>query len=261
MSQIPFQQTLGLQALSPKIAHGFFGRRGGVSNGIYDSLNAGPGSNDEPRHIAENRARIVSALTDTWALPLLSAYQVHSADVITVTDPFSPEDRPTGDALVTNQTGIGLCILTADCTPVLFADAEAGVIGASHAGWKGALAGVLENTVDAMVTLGAKPSQITAGIGPCLQKQSFEVGPDLKNPFVEKHPWAGDMFEPGQDDRSYFDIVTFCESLLTKCGIERCETLNEDTLTQPERFFSNRFRVKANQSDYGRNASVIFLCD
>lgn len=261
MSEIPFQQTPGLQAPSPKIAHGFFGRRGGVSTGIYDSLNAGPGSNDEPKHVSENRARIVSTLTGTRTRPLLSAYQIHSADVITVTDPFSPADRPKGDALVTNQKDIGLCILTADCTPVLFADVEAGVIGAAHAGWKGALAGVLENTVEAMVRLGAKPSQITAGIGPCLQKQSFEVGPDLKNPFIEKHPWAEDLFEPGQGDRSFFDIASFCEHLLTQCGIERCETLIEDTLTQPERFFSNRFRVKANQSDYGRNASVIFLCD
>ncbi|MAK60351.1 MAG: polyphenol oxidase [Ponticaulis sp.] len=241
------------------ISHGFFGREGGVSSGEYNSLNTGPGSNDDPEKVKENRTRVAAAMGAADMDHLISLFQIHSPNVVYIDAPFAWGERPEGDAMVTDVPGLALCVLTADCTPVLFADAEAGVIGAAHAGWKGALAGVIENTVDAMVWLGANRTHIKAAIGPSLSQDSFEVGPDLKEPFLDKHDWSAACFRPGQSDRSLFDIWNFCEAVLTRCGINQISCVSEDTLTQPDRYFSNRYRVKHNLSDYGRNASVIML--
>ncbi len=246
-------------SVDPKLAHGFFGREGGVSTGLYASLNVGPGSNDAPDAVKQNRAIVAKALDAADGDHLISLYQIHSANVVRITKPFDWEARPEGDAMVTNTPGLALCILTADCTPVLIADTKAGVIGAAHAGWKGALAGVIENTVAEMVALGASPEHMTAAIGPSLSQASFEVGPDLKSPFVDKHPWCERFFQTGREDRSQFDIWGFCEGILIREGISQVECLHEDTLTQPDRYFSNRWRVQNGLSDYGRNASVIML--
>ncbi|MDP3459898.1 MAG: polyphenol oxidase family protein, partial [Hyphomonas sp.] len=178
----PFTTAPSLTGLSG-VSHGFFGRRGGVSVGDYDSLNAGEGSADSPRNIAENRARISGAMSARW---LLSCYQVHSPDVVRVTGPWT--ERPKADAMVTDQRGLGLCILSADCTPVLFADPDSGIIGAAHAGWKGALAGVLLRTVEAMEALGADRARIRAAIGPTIQQASYEVGPEFRDAFLAAHP-------------------------------------------------------------------------
>lgn len=254
----PFLTSPALQKQSG-VRHGFFGREGGVSTGDYESLNVGPGSNDLTENVRENRTRVANALGAESMDHLISLYQIHSPNVVQIDAPFDWGDRPEGDAMVTNMPGLALCVLTADCTPVLLADAKAGIIGAAHAGWKGALAGVIENTVDAMVTLGAQRHQIAAAIGPSLSQESFEVGPDLKQPFVDKHDWSAACFRPGEGDRSWFDIWNFCEGVLLRSGVLDISNLREDTLSQPKRYFSNRYKVKHNLSDYGRNASVIML--
>lgn len=241
------------------ISHGFFGRKGGVSGGLYESLNTGPGSNDVPEHVMENRARVAAHFSATSRDHLISLFQIHSANVAQIEEPFAWQDRPEGDAMVTNVPGLALCVLTADCTPVLLADPQAGVIGAAHAGWKGALGGVIENTIEAMTKLGAKPENMVAAIGPSLSQASFEVGPDLKDPFVAKHDWSERLFSPGKDDRSWFDIWGFCQGVLMREGVASVDCVGADTLTQPDTYFSNRWRVREKLSDYGRNASVIML--
>lgn len=243
------------------VSHGFFGRQGGVSSGDYASLNVGPGSNDSTEYVKRNRAIVADAVGAESLDHLISLYQIHSADVVRIDAPFEWGARPEGDAMVTNRPGLALCILTADCTPVLLADADAGVIGAAHAGWKGALSGVIENTISAMCELGARPERMTAAIGPSLSQASFEVGPDLKAPFVEKHAWCERLFESGSGDRSQFDIWGFCEGILIREDVSSIDGLGEDTLTQPDRYFSNRWRLRKNLSDYGRNASVIMLTE
>lgn len=178
MSKPPFSQGHKLSTMSG-IKHGFFGREGGVSSELYDSLNVGEGSGDDATCVHQNRERVREAI---GADHLLSCYQIHSANVITVDEPW--EVRPEGDAMITTVPGIALCILTADCVPILFADAKAGVIGAAHAGWKGALSGVVEATLNAMETLGADRSEITAAIGPAIQQDSYEVGPEFRDTWV-----------------------------------------------------------------------------
>ena len=175
MTTPPFTTTSHLSTLSG-VRHGFFGRQGGVSKGLYDSLNLGEGSQDGASEVTQNRERVKAAI---GADHLLSCYQVHSPKVVTVTEPFS--ERPQADAMVTGAAGIALCILTADCVPILFADTKAGLVGAAHAGWKGALAGVCEATLEAMENLGADRSDITASIGPAIQQASYEVGPEFRD--------------------------------------------------------------------------------
>lgn len=254
----PFLTTASLEKHT-SLSHGFFGREGGVSTGVYDSLNTGPGSNDVMEYVKENRARVAAAMGAESMDHLISLFQIHSPNVVEISKPFTWGERPEGDAMVTTVPGVALCVLTADCTPVLFADVEAGVIGAAHAGWKGALAGVIEATVKAMVDRGAERSRISAAVGPSLSQSSFEVGPDLKEPFLDKHDWSASCFKPGDGDRSYFDIWAFCEGVLLRCGIMDISNVRQCTLDQPSRYFSNRYRVKHNLSDYGRNASVIML--
>ncbi len=181
----PFETAPGLAGLKG-IRHGFFGRKGGVSTGLYASLNAGRGSDDDPAAVVRNREIIRTAM---GAEALLSCHQIHSANVVHVTEAWD-DPRPEADAMVTAQPGLALCILTADCTPVLFADAEAGVIGAAHAGWKGALGGVLEATVASMTEIGARPGRIRAAIGPTIGQASYEVGPEFRDTFLETSPPA-----------------------------------------------------------------------
>ena len=252
----PFE-VAPLLASSDRIAHGFFGRQGGVSEGLYASLNTGPGSNDDPLAVVENRRRVADAL---GAQPdcLASLYQVHSADALSIDAPFGA-DRPKADALVTATPGLALCILTADCAPILLAAVEAGVIGAAHAGWKGALAGICDSVVDAMTTLGAAPGRMAAVIGPCIAQASYEVGPDFVERFVDESLDSEQYLKPGEGDRSHFDLAGFVRSRLICKGVSRVDTLPFDTCALESDYFSNRRRNKRGEADYGRNASVIML--
>ena len=236
------------------IRHGFFGRKGGVSTGIYESLNIGLGSDDDARAIRDNRDRICNALS---ADELLSCFQIHSAKVVTVTEPW--RTRPQADAMVTDRPGLGLCILSADCVPVLFADAEAGIIGAAHAGWKGALAGVCEEALTAMEALGAERSQIVAAIGPAIQQASYEVGPEFRDTFVGEQEWTDRLFVAGRDDRSHFDLTGYVEAVLTREGVAAVDKITHDTCAMDAAYFSNRRRNQRGEPDYGRNGSVILL--
>lgn len=246
------------QALAglPGIRHGFFGRQGGVSTGLYTSLNAGPGSSDDGDAVDQNRARIAQAM---GVGELVSCYQVHGIDVVEVSESWS--DRPQADAMVTSAPGIGLAILTADCVPVLFADAEAGVIGAAHAGWKGALAGVCEAAVEAMVARGADAARIRAAIGPAIQQASYEVGPEFRETFITADPASDAFFIPGQGDRSHFDLTGFVDQRLSQLGLGQIDRLTSDTCAEEDDFFSNRRRNHRSEPDYGRNASVIALVE
>ena len=254
MIQPPIVQGSLMKALTARVEHGFFGRKGGVSEGLYASLNVGVGSDDADAAIAANRQIVQDAF---GADALLSCYQVHGTDVMTVTEPWT--ERPRADAMATNRPGLALCILTADCTPVLFADSEAGVIGAAHAGWKGAVAGVLESCLDAMEALGANRSDIQAAIGPCIHQASYEVGPDLKDAVLHASDWAGRFFAPGAGDRWQFDLPGYAHARLVRTGCGAIETLPHDTCAMAEDYFSNRRRNHAGEPDYGRNASVIML--
>ena len=244
------------QNLSPhrNIRHGFFGRQGGVSQGLYDSLNLGLGSEDDPRDIRENRARVQETMQAT---DLLTCFQVHSSDVVTVTEPWTT--RPKADAMVTRVSGLALCILTADCVPILFADPEAGIIGAAHAGWKGALSGIAESTVAAMQELGAEPARICAAIGPAIQQNSYEVGPEFYQQWVGAKPWSEGYFEVGTGDRLHFDLTGCVAHSLRESGLGSVETIAHDTCALDTQYFSNRRRTHQNQADYGRNGSVIVL--
>jgi len=251
----PFSTTPALSALDG-IRHGFFGRQGGVSTGLYDSLNIGQGSDDEAQAIRDNRDLIRDAME---AEKLLSCFQVHSAKVVTVTEPW--HTRPQADAMVTQVPGLALCILSADCVPVLFADPAAKVIGAAHAGWKGALGGVCEATVEAMEALGAERGQIVAAIGPAIQQDSYEVGPEFRDTFVGEHEWTDRLFRAGCEDRSHFDLTGYVETVLRREGVNMVENLGHDTCAMAEDYFSNRRRNHRGEPDYGRNGSVIVLGD
>jgi len=256
MIQIPVHQAQKLSDL-PTISHGFFGRRGGVSKGIYESLNAGIGSDDWPEVVAENRARIAEVIGAPTHNHLQSVYQIHGADVVHLTKPLS--ERPEGDAMVTRAKGVALCILTADCAPILFADNKAGVIGAAHAGWKGAVAGAAERTVEAMVELGAQPKHIRAVVGPCIAQRSYEVGPEFHETIMQTAPWADSLFAPGEGDRLHFNLQTFVKNKLARLKLGWVDVIAHDTYEMSDIYFSNRRRVHAEEPDYGRNASVIML--
>jgi len=250
--------TLHADALtSHKIRHAFFGRDGGVSQGIYASLNAGPGSKDDPAAVAENRARIAAAF-GVGDAHLLSVYQVHSPRAIYVDRPW-PHARPQVDAMVTTTPGLALCILAADCAPVLFADESARVIGAAHAGWQGALGGVLEATINAMEEAGAACDRIVAAVGPCIGQASYEVGPEYLARFVAADATNARFFRAGAGDRSLFDLPAYCAARLGAARIGRIELTAKDTCALEDSYFSNRRAVKRSEGDYGRNASVIML--
>jgi YfiH family protein len=254
----PFEEAPAIKRFSMHVRHGFFGLRGGVSTGLYKSLNCGPGSGDDPEKVSENRRRVCLALggsLDRLATP----YQVHSARAVATDRPFAIGERPEADALVTRTPGLILGVLAADCAPVLLCDPHAGVIAAAHAGWRGAVGGVIESAVELMTTLGADPGKTAAAVGPCLSQASFEIGPDVEEAVLNATPWAEHLFESGQGDRKHFDLKRYCLSRLARLGIAHMDALADDTLTQPDRYFSHRRAVKAGERDCGRNMSAIVL--
>ncbi len=237
--------------------HGFLGRQSGISGGPYGGLNVGVGSDDDPAAISENRRRAAAAVMPGAALVTL--YQIHSADVVLVSAPFDDGVRPRADALVTDRPGLLLGILTADCAPVLFADMQAKVIGAAHAGWKGALAGVTDSTISAMEGLGADRSRIVAVIGPCISRMSYEVDDAFARRFGEADPANEHFFSGGRDGHHQFDLEGYVASRLASAGIGHVEILGLDTYSDPERFFSFRRSTHRNEPDYGRQISLIGL--
>ena len=254
----PISHTL-LEDPSGRIRHGFFGRVGGVSEGLYHSLNCGYGSGDDPEAVHENRARATGAcgLSPTT---LCTAYQVHSAEALVVTAPWEREAAPRVDAMATATPGLALAILTADCVPVLLADREAGVIGAAHAGWRGALNGVLEAAVEAMLGLGARAGMIRAVIGPAIGPGSYEVGPEFPAPFLARRPQDEDLFAPAERDGHFlFDIVGYVARRLSNLGLAAVEATGGDTCAEAGRFFSYRRSVHRGEPDYGRNISIVAL--
>lgn len=235
------------------LPHGFLGRSGGVSTGILSGLNTGWGSGDDREVITENRRRAVKAVLP--GAQLITVHQVHSADVIEAGD-WPDEDRPHADALVTDRPGILLGILTADCAPILLADREAGVIGAAHAGWRGAVAGVAASTIAAMERLGARRNRIAASVGPCIARANYEVDHD----FAERLGDANQhFFTDGPAGKPHFDLESFVVASLAAAGITRIEALGQDTYAQPERFFSFRRATHRAEPDYGRQLSLIGL--
>lgn len=238
------------------VPHGFLGRTGGVSEGIFRSLNVGLGSSDSREAVLENRRRAVDAVAP--GSRLVTLHQLHSARVVAAGD-WGDDVRPEADALVTDQPGVALGVLTADCAPVLFADAEAGVIGAAHAGWKGALGGVLQATVDAMVELGARRERISAAIGPCIARRSYEVGADFRDRFVAIDADFASFFDEGANGRCHFDLPGFCASRLATAGVRAAQQLGRDTYAAPEAFFSYRRTTHSGEPDYGRQLSLISL--
>lgn len=241
-------------ALAPR--HGFFTRKGGASSGIFAGLNCGTGSSDQAEIVAINRARVADAM-GLGVESLVSVHQVHSPDVVTVTAPLA--DRPRADAMVTATPGLALAVLTADCQPVLFADAKAGVIGAAHAGWKGARDGVMEATLDAMEALGARRGQITAVIGPCISQTAYEVGQEFFESFTDDAPEARRFFVNGNGDRYLFDLPSYGLWRLREAGVGHADWTRHCTYRDPARFYSYRRTTHAGEADYGRQISVIRL--
>lgn len=239
------------------IAHGFLGRRGGVSTGEYASLNVGLGSEDDPAAIRENRRRAANAVLPGAELATL--YQVHSADAVIVDAAYSDQDRPHADALVTDRPNLVLGILTADCVPVLFADRERGVVGAAHAGWKGALAGVTDNTIAMMEKLGADRTRIVAAIGPCIARASYEVSDEFRKIFEAAAPENERFFISGRAEHYQFDIEAYVVSRLAAAGIAKVEAMGLDTYAAPDRFYSYRRSCHLGETGYGRQISMIAL--
>ncbi|WP_425228036.1 peptidoglycan editing factor PgeF [Sphingomonas sp.] len=239
------------------LPHGFLGRSGGVSTGACASLNCGLGAGDDPAAVARNRRRAAAAVLPGAALA--GAWQVHGCDVATVREPWSDADRPRADALVTDRPGVLLGILTADCAPVLFADAQAGVAGAAHAGWKGALAGVTDATVEAMAALGADRSRIAAAIGPCIARASYEVDDAFRRRFEEADRENERFFADAAPGHHRFDLEAYVAHRLAVAGIARVEALGLDTYASADRFFSYRRATHRGEPTYGRQLSVIGL--
>lgn len=239
------------------IPHGFLGNRGGVSTGIYSSLNIALGSNDDRANVLENRRRAADVILP--GAELARVYQIHSADVISVTSALDPFDPPKGDAMVTNTPGVLLGISTADCVPVLYVDHKAKVIGAAHSGWKGSITGVNEATIAAMEALGAKREDICAAIGPCIAQKSYEVDAGFYARFLE-HDAANDrFFTDGKPGHFQFDIEGYVAARVAAAGIGRVQCLGEDTYSQPDRFFSYRRNCHLGEKDYGTQISLIGL--
>lgn len=251
--------NLDLESIRAKIRHGFFTRSGGVSKGIYEGLNCGPGSSDEPSCVAENRHLVAEHISNRRDTPLLTSYQVHGSDVIEVDGNWG-EARPKVDAMVSKTPGVILGILTADCVPVLFADPEAGVIGAAHAGWKGAAAGIIEATVSAMTKLGASRGNIHVAIGPCISQQSYEVDASFKQTFTDLDTSNHSYFISGADkDHFMFDLEAYAEDCVKACRVASIECAKTDTYPESNNLFSYRRATHNNEGDYGRQISTIML--
>ena len=254
---------LQAQSLSkfPGIRHGFFTRVGGVSEGVYESLNGGVGSEDSPANVAENRARMAKHL---GVAPdrFLTCYQIHSPEVVVVETPWPSSERPRADAIVTRTLNLAIGVSTADCGPVLLADPEARVIGAAHAGWRGALTGVIEQTVAAMEKLGAKRGRIVAAAGPMIRQTNYEVGQDLIDRFVAVEPNTIRFFKPAQrPGHSMFDLAGYVVSRLRRAEIAEIEDLGLCTYADPAQFYSYRRATHRAEPDYGRHINAIALTD
>jgi YfiH family protein len=241
------------------IRHGFFTRAGGVSSGLYATLNGGVGSQDDAGSVVENRARMATAL-GVEPRRLLTAYQTHSPNVVVAEAPWTTENRPQADAIVTRMRALAIGVTTADCGPVLFADPRAGVIGAAHAGWRGALTGVIEATIAAMARLGAAQRQIRAAIGPMIRQRNYEVGPDLVARFQAEDPAASRFFIPAErDSHAMFDLAGYIAARLKRAGIAEVEDVALCTYADPEQFFSYRRTTHRAEADYGRHVNAIAL--
>lgn len=239
-----------------QLRHGFFTRRGGASSGVFSGLNCGYGSTDQSEIVAINRSRVAEAMSVSED-HLVGVHQVHSSSIEVVEGPL-PE-KPKADGMVTRTPGIALSVLTADCQPVLFADFDAGVIGAAHAGWRGALDGVLEATIDAMESLGAHRETITAVIGPCISQRAYEVGPEFFEGFLAQDTSFDRFFAQGTGDRMLFDLPGFSLSQLRDAGIKSAEWTRHCTYSDADRFYSYRRTTHAKEADYGRLISAITL--
>lgn len=255
----PAQSPLISRAAGKIVRHGYFGRAGGVSDGIYAGLNVGLGSADDRDRVIENRNR-VGRWFDASADRLATVHQVHSPDVVTVDGSYAGE-RPQADALVTATPGVVLGVLSADCGPILFADPHAGIVGAAHAGWKGALTGVLENTIGAMEALGATRGNVVACLGPSISRRSYEVGPEFVERFVGTNPAYAAFFSPSErPDHAMFDLPALTLKRLTDAGID-AENLDICTYPQEANYFSYRRTVHRQEPDYGRQISAIMIRD
>jgi YfiH family protein len=241
------------------IRHGFFTRQGGVSDGIFASLNCGLGSGDDRGKVSENRSRAARAF-DLPADRLVTVYQIHSPDVITVTDTWTAENSPRADALATKTPGIMLGVLAADCAPVLLADAEAKVVGAAHAGWRGAHGGVVDSVVAAMERLGARRQNIVAAVGPCIAQPSYEVSDDFQMPFLQQDPGNARFFAPGKrPGKKQFDLPGYLAQRIGRLGLKEVAVSGRDTQAEEGDFFSYRRTTLRGEGDYGRLLSAIAL--
>ncbi len=248
-----------LLAAMPNVAHGFFTREGGASRGLYDSLNCGIGSADTRGDVVENLGRVARHLSTTPDR-LVTCHQIHSSTALLIDAPWTPDARPKADALVTRTRGLAIGALAADCTPVLFADPKAGVIGAAHAGWKGALGGILQSTLAVMEQAGAQRAKIVAVVGPCISQAAYEVGPEFEATFREADAaYAAYFAKANPEARARFDLPGFVADRLRAAGVGQVETLSECTYLQPTRFFSYRRTTHAHEADYGRQISAIAL--
>jgi YfiH family protein len=245
----------------PGIRHGFFTRAGGVSEGLYASLNGGVGSDDVASHVAENRSRMAAAL---GVAPgnFITAYQVHSPQVIVAERAWATEARPRVDGIVTRVVGLAIGVSTADCGPVLLCDAQAGVVGAAHAGWRGALTGIVEATVDAMEQLGAARERVRAALGPMIRQRNYEVGADLITRFRTEDPASDRFFAPAErDGHALFDLAGYVAARLRRAGLVHIEDIGLCTYADPARFYSFRRATHRAEADYGRHINAIVLAE
>jgi YfiH family protein len=239
------------------VPHGFLGRRGGVSTGIHAGLNVGLGSEDEREAVLRNRDLARDAVLP--GSTLVTVHQIHSADVIRVNAVIPLDERPKADAMVTDRPGLLLGVLAADCVPILFADTARGVVGAAHSGWKGALGGVGEATINAMTSLGAERGAIACAIGPCIGRASYEVSYGFERPFLERDPEDARFFSDGRPGHFQFDIAGYVAARLAAAGVGTITMLDEDTYSQPDRFYSYRRACHQGEPGYGRQVSLIGL--
>ncbi len=241
------------------IRHGFFTREGGVSAGLYGSLNCGLGSQDDPHLVRENRARVARAL-GAERPEVMTLYQVHSSTALVVDGPFTSSQLPRADALVTRTPGLVIGALAADCTPVLFAEPQAGVVAAAHSGWRGALGGILEATIEAMIGVGARRDRIRAAIGPCISQDAYEVGPEFEAEFLKPDSANARFFaRPSADARARFDLPGYVEHRLTRAGLDFVERQSQCSYQNESKFFSFRRATHRKEPDYGRQISAIVL--
>jgi len=241
------------------IRHAFFTREGGVSSGVYEGLNGGTGSNDKPEHIAENRARMAAAVGVTPE-NFLTAYQIHSPDVVVAETPWPQSQRPRADAIVTQVPGLAIGISTADCGPVLFADPQARVLGAAHAGWRGAFGGVIESTLAAMEKLGADRTRVVAAAGPMISQANYEVGQELVDRFLATEPANDRFFAPAtRPGHAMFDLPGYVVARLQAAGVRHVENLAVCTYGNPAQFYSYRRSTHRAEPDYGRHINAIAL--